>query len=143
MSKLIQLGQTGLNGQPTTGIQVLIPTGSVLDILDAPGGSSRVIQNTYDGSNPTVISASSPASTYLTAMNAAGGESINSISVTVVDDYGNTKIHNINPDNIQRVVVDSLNGAKSYVAYYDSVRSKVDQLHCTNTLASILAAANA
>jgi hypothetical protein len=143
MAKLFQVGQTALNGQTTAGTQVLLYPGNVLDVLDAPGGNATIVYNKLDGSDPDVITVSSPASTHKAAMNAAGGTTINAIAVTVVDDYGVTKVMNINPNNIHRVIVDRLDGAKSYVGYVDSVKTRIDQLHCTNTLAAILAAANA
>ena len=142
MATLIQVGQTALNGQPTAGIQVLLNTNRVVDIWDAPGANATFKYDKLDGTDPDIVSASAPASTHKTNMN-TGSSGVKSIAVVEILADGTTKNRDINPLNIHRVIIDSLNAARSYIAYPDTVNSSFEQIHVSNTQASILSAANA
>lgn len=141
MANLFQIGQTALNGFATD-IQVLLNTKNVLDVWDAPGGNASILYDKLDGTDPDVISASAPASTHLSNMN-AGSSGVKAIAITEIKADGTTESRTINPMNIHRVIIDRLDSAKSYIAYPDSVETLFEQIHASNTQAAILAAANA
>lgn len=141
MATLFQVGQTALNGFATD-TQVLLNTNKVVDVWDAPGAAASILYDKLDGTDPDIVSASAPASTHLSNMN-TGSSGVKAIAITQINDDGTTESRTISPLNIHRVIIDPLDATKSYIAYPDTVETKFEQIHASNTMASILSAANA
>jgi len=148
MPRLCQLTVTQFNQQLwPTGRQVAIRSNQILNTVDSTRtwGYSSLTINKLDGSKPDTLVAASAASAVQTLLNVANTtNSINEISLTViVDSAGNTATKRVPVAYIHMVQPDPLNIARSYVAIEDTVGQIMSQYHCSQTVAAIVALANA
>jgi hypothetical protein len=116
----------------------------VAEVKAKTTGTCTVKYNHLDGSNPTIYTAASAATAVQAAMNVANTSDINSINLTVLPDDGSDAYYlGVDPYYIEQVLVDSANSNYSYVRVQNLTQTQLNNLHCNDTQAAIISAANA
>lgn len=143
MAKLFRILATSRNGAAydipqNIGLQSRLVTA----VIPKTAGTCSIKYDHLDGSNPTEYVAASAATAVQSAMNAANTADVNSVNLTILNPDGTAEYRGVDPFYIETVLVDSANSARSYVLVQNTTLSQLQNLHCNNTQAAIITAAN-